>query len=40
MSHGERDVTPSVEALQRGFDGFPLIEADDRAARDIAPFND
>ena len=40
MSHGERDVTPSQEALQRGYVGFPLIEADDRAAGDIPFFND
>jgi uncharacterized protein len=40
MSHGERDVTPAPQALARGFDGFPLIEADDRAAGDIPFFND
>lgn len=31
---------PSPEALQPGFDGFPLIEADDRLGRDIEFFND
>ena len=40
LSHGPRDVTPSPDALQRGFAGFPLIEADDRAAGDIPFFND
>jgi uncharacterized protein len=40
MSHGPRDVTPSPEALARGFGGFPLVEADDRAAGDIAFFDD
>ena len=40
MSHRAKDVTPLPDALQRGFDGFPLIEADDRAAGDIGFFND
>src|SRR5262249_42295443 len=40
MSHGARDVTPAPAALERGFTGFPLLEADDRAAGDIAFFND
>lgn len=40
MSHGEQDVALSQEALQRGYDGFPLVEADDRAIRDIPFFND
>lgn len=39
-SHGDRDVDPAPEALQRGYDGFPLVEADDRAVGDIPFFND
>jgi uncharacterized protein len=39
-SHGQRDVMPNVKALERGFDGFPLIEADNRASQDIPFFND
>ena len=39
-SHGQRDVTPSAAALERGFVGFPLIEADDRAVGDVSFFND
>lgn len=39
-SHGPRDVWPSPEALERGFNGFPLIEADDRAGKDIPFFDD
>ena len=41
-SHGDRDRDewPSVEALQPGFTGFPLIEADDRVVGDISFFND
>ena len=39
-SHGERDVTPSWMAMDRGFDGFPLREADDRAVGDVSFFND
>ncbi len=31
---------PSPESLQPGFDGFPLIEADDRLGRDFSFFND
>lgn len=31
---------PSPESLQPGFDGFPLIEADDRLGRDYDFFND
>jgi putative CocE/NonD family hydrolase len=40
MSHGKHDVTPTPSAMQRGFDGLPLIAADDRAAGDISFFND
>jgi uncharacterized protein len=40
LSRGRRDVAPTPEQLARGFDGFPLIEADDRAVGDIPFFND
>ncbi len=30
-SHGPGDVTPSAPALSRGFNGFPLVAADNRA---------
>jgi uncharacterized protein len=39
-SRGAADVWPSDDALRRGFDGFPVIEADDRAVGDIGFFND
>jgi uncharacterized protein len=39
-SRGQRDETPSFRDLQRGFDGFPLIDADDRVVRDIGFFDD
>ncbi len=39
-SHGREDRDPSFDALERGFAGFPLIEADDRAVGDVAFFND
>ncbi len=34
------DVLPSREELRRGFDGFPVMAADDRAAGDIRFFDD
>lgn len=34
----DRDIP--YEILERGFDSFPLIQADDRAAKDIPFFND
>ena len=37
-SRGPEDVDPSFADLERGFHGFPLIEADDRAAAPI-PFS-
>jgi uncharacterized protein len=40
LSHGTEDITPTPEAMQRGFAGFPLIQADDRAGRDIPFFDD
>ena len=39
-SHGAEDVWPDADGLRRGFDGFPLIEADDRAVGDIGFFDD
>lgn len=39
-SGNEHPTPPSLESLQPGFRGFPLIEADDRLGRDFAFFND
>ena len=39
-SRGEKDEDPSFKDLERGFNGWPLIEADNRAAKDIPFFND
>jgi uncharacterized protein len=39
-SYGTEDRVPKFDALERGFNGLPLIEADNRAARDIDFFND
>jgi putative CocE/NonD family hydrolase len=39
-SHGTEDEDPSFAALERGFQGFPLIEADDRAVGDVPFFDD
>jgi putative CocE/NonD family hydrolase len=39
-SHGAKDEDPSFDALERGFRGFPLVEADDRAVGDVPFFND
>jgi uncharacterized protein len=39
-SGGPIDVDPSYAALQRGFDGFPVIEADDRAVGNVPFFDD
>jgi hypothetical protein len=39
-SHGGRDRIPSNAKLTPGFEGFPLIEADDRIGEDIPFFND
>ncbi|MES2354963.1 MAG: CocE/NonD family hydrolase [Pseudomonadota bacterium] len=38
-SGGEKDEDPSFAALERGFNSWPLIEADNRAAKDIPFFN-
>lgn len=39
-SRGPQDVDPSYRMLERGFDGFPLIEADDRAVGNVPFFDD
>jgi putative CocE/NonD family hydrolase len=39
-SRGQRDQTPSFRDLARGFNGFPLIDADDRVVSDIGFFDD
>lgn len=39
-SRGKEDEDPSFHALEKGFNGFPLIEADDRAVGDIPFFNE
>ena len=39
-SRGPIDEDPVLEHLEKGYAGFPLIEADDRAAGDIPFFND
>ncbi|MGZ3239053.1 MAG: CocE/NonD family hydrolase [Burkholderiaceae bacterium] len=40
-SHGTEDKDPSMDALVRGFDGLPMIDADRRAiGHDIAFFRD
>jgi putative CocE/NonD family hydrolase len=39
-SRGAIDEDPVPERLEKGYAGFPLIEADDRAASDIPFFND
>jgi len=39
-SRGDRDDPPSANAIDRGVAGFPLRNADDRAAADVPFFND
>jgi hypothetical protein len=39
-SGGATDIDPSDSDMQRGFDGVPLIEADDRAVGNVPFFND
>jgi uncharacterized protein len=39
-SRGTDDVWPSDQDLRRGFEGFPVAEADDRAVGDVSFFND
>jgi putative CocE/NonD family hydrolase len=40
MSRGHTDVAPEERQLKRGYQGLPLLEADDRAVQDIPFFND
>jgi putative CocE/NonD family hydrolase len=42
VSQGKEDRSnwPSQKELQAGYDGFPLLEADDRVGKDIPFFND
>ncbi|HLK59947.1 MAG TPA: CocE/NonD family hydrolase [Chthonomonadaceae bacterium] len=40
MSHGRVDVPPTPQKLGKGFDGFPLIQADERAECEIPFFDD
>ena len=39
-SHGKVDEDPSLDDLDNGYKGFPLIEADNRAVGDVPFFND
>jgi uncharacterized protein len=39
-SHGKVDKEPSLDDLENGYKGFPLIEADNRAVGDVPFFND
>ena len=39
-SRGDRDVEVPLETLERGYDGFPLLETDDRAVGDVPFFDD
>ncbi len=39
-SRGAEDVDPSFDDLERGFNGFPLLEADNRAVGQIPFFDD
>ncbi len=39
-SRGREDEDPSIEAMERGFDGFPMIDTDRRAVGDIEFFKD
>lgn len=38
-SHGDDEVFPTSDVIDRGVNGWPLIEADDRASLDIPFFN-
>lgn len=40
QSNGKKDIEPKPENMEKGFWGFPLINADDRADKDIHFFND
>ncbi|MGP1384392.1 MAG: CocE/NonD family hydrolase [Thainema sp.] len=39
LSYGKQDIPLPQEQLQQGYQGWPLLEADDRAVRDISFFN-
>jgi uncharacterized protein len=39
-SYGKQDLPAPKELLQKGYEGFPSIEADNRAVQDIPFFND
>lgn len=39
-SHGKEDVDPDLNDLEKGYAGFPLIKADDRAVGDVPFFDD
>jgi hypothetical protein len=39
-SRGAEDESPEPETLERGVNGFPVIDADDRAVGDIGFFDD
>jgi putative CocE/NonD family hydrolase len=39
-SRGAKDEDPSFDALERGFKGFPLLDADERAVGRVAFFRD
>ncbi|MBF2065450.1 MAG: CocE/NonD family hydrolase [Calothrix sp. C42_A2020_038] len=39
-SYGKQDIPASEKVLKKGYEGFPLIKADDRAVQDIAFFNE
>ncbi len=40
QSSGKKDIEPKIKDMEKGFWGFPLINADERADRDIQFFND
>jgi putative CocE/NonD family hydrolase len=40
LSHGKEDIIPTPDAMERGVADGPLVEADDRAVRDIPFFDD
>ncbi len=39
LSYGKQDIPLPQEQLQQGYQGWPLLEADDRAVQDISFFN-
>ena len=40
QSSGKKDIEPKIKDMEKGFGGFPLINADERADKDILFFND